>query len=147
MHLFKSILTLYLICFGCFIVFTRQPDFFDGEKSPATIHWLKDSISHRSIPKAVFSDGRKQHAIDARYFLRSLKEGEQVEVIYESDRPDLAAVYTFWGYWLGWGELIATFIIYFVLFQIAVAVTKNPTAEALIEQLEYKEEPKRKYKE
>ena len=145
--LFKSILLLYLICFGCYILFTRQPDFFDGEKSPATIHWLKDSSSGSSIPKAVFSDGHRQYAIDARYMLRSLVEGEKLEVIYESDRPDLAAVYTFWGFWLGWGELLATFIIYFILFQIAVSVTKNPSATALIEQLEYKEAPKRKYQE
>jgi hypothetical protein len=32
-----------------------------------------------------------------------------------------------------------------VLFQVAKALTNNPTPEALLEQIEYKEEPKRKY--
>ncbi len=145
--MFKSISILYLVCFGCYIIFTRDPDYFDGEKSPAVIQWMTDSATGRAIPKAVFSDGRKEHAIDARYFLREFRGGEKVEVIYESDRPDKAAVYMFWGYWLTWGELMATVFIYIALFQVAVAVTKNPTAESLIEQLDFKEEKKRKYDE
>jgi hypothetical protein len=143
--LFRSILILYLFCFAAYIVFSRQPDYFDGDKSPAIIHMMKDSATALMIPKAVFSDGRTEHAIDARYFLREYSEGDRVQVIYESAQPDKAAVYTFWGYWITWGELLATFLIYIALFQIAVSVTKNPTAESLIEQLEFKEEKKRKY--
>jgi len=145
--LYRSITILYLVCFGCYILFTRQPDYFDGEKSPAVIKWLPDSISHKNIPQAVYSDGLKQHAIDARYFLRNWKEGDKLEVIYESGSPDKAAVYAFLGYWITWGELLATILIYLALFQIAISVTKNPTPEALVEQLEYKEVKKRKYKE
>ena len=85
--MFKAITILYLVCFGCYIIFTREPDYFDGEKSPAVIQWLPDSLSGRTIPKAVFNDGKKEYAIDARYFLRGLVNGEKVEVIYESDRP------------------------------------------------------------
>ncbi len=143
--LFRSVLILYLVCFGCYILFTRQPDYFDGEKSPAVIHWLKDSASGLRIPQAVYSDGKKEHRIDARYFLRELSEGERVEVIYESALPEKAAVYRFWGYWMTWGELLATILIYIILFQVAVNVTKNPSAESLIEQLEVKDEKKRKY--
>jgi hypothetical protein len=143
--LFKAVTILYLVCFGCYIAFTREPDYFDGEKSPAVIRWLPDSLTGRTIPKAVFNDGKKEHAIDARYFLRELVNGEKVEVIYESDRPDKAAVYMFWGYWISLGELMATVLIYLALFQIAISVTRNPTAESLVEQLEFKEEKKRKY--
>ena len=145
--MYKSITILYIICFASYIILSRQPDYFDGETAPATIHWLKDSAGKQTIPQAVFNDGRKEYAIDARYFLRELQEGNKTEVIYETDKPAKAAVYTFFGYWITWGELIATILIYFALFQIAVAVTKNPTPEALIEQLEFKEEKKPKYKE
>ena len=145
--MYKSITILYIICFASYIILSRQPDYFDGETAPATIHWLPDSTSGKNIPKAVFNDGRKEHVVDARYFLRDLKEGDKVEVIYETDKPTKASVYTFFGYWITWGELIATVLIYFALFKIAVAITKNPTPEALIEQLEFKEEKKPKYKE
>lgn len=143
--MFKAVTILYLVCFGTYILLTRQPDYFDGEKSPATIHWMADKASGMKIPTAVFEEGGKQYAIDARYFLREWKEGDQAVVIYEVDRPEKAAVYLFWGYWLSWGELIATVFIYIALFQIAVSVTRNPTAESLIEQLDFKEEKKRKY--
>ena len=143
--MFRSILILYIVCFGCYILFTRQPDYFDGEKSPGIIHLMKDSTSGLIIPKAVYHDGKKEHAIDARYFLREFSEGQKVEVIYESGSPEKGAVYMFWGYWMTWGELLATVLIYIALFQIAVNVTKNPSAESLIEQLEFKEEKKRKY--
>jgi hypothetical protein len=145
--LFKAVTILYLVCFGAYIVFTRQPDYFDGEKSPATIHWVADQAGGLKIPKAVFQEGGRQYAIDARYFLREWKEGDRAVVIFEMDRPEKAAVYLFWGYWLSWGELMATVLIYIALFQIAVSVTRNPTAASLIEQLDFKEEKKRKYKE
>ncbi len=143
--MYKSITILYLVCFGSYLFLTRQPDYLNGEKAPATIQWLMDSASGRNIPKAVFHTGYKEYAVDARYFLRQLKTGDKIEVIYETDHPEKAAVYGFWGYWLTWGELIATIAIYLALFQIAISVTKNPTPEALIEQLDYVPEKKTKY--
>ena len=145
--MYKSITILYLICFVLYILCSRQPDYFDGEIASATIYWMKDSVSARTIPKAVFNDGKKEHTIDARYFLRDLQNGDKVEVIYESEQVEKARVYKFWGYWITLSELVATILIYVALFKIAVAVNKNPTPEALIEQLESKNEPKRKYKE
>lgn len=143
--MYKSITLLYLICFGSYLFLTRQPDYLDGEKSPAVIHWLPDSVTHQNIPQAVYSDGLKTHKIDARYFLREWKEGDKLEVIYETGSPEKGAVYAFWGYWISWGELLATILIYLAMFQIAVSVTSNPTPEALLEQLDYKEEKKTKY--
>ncbi len=144
--MYKSITILYLVCFGSYLFLTRQPDYLDGEKVPAKIEWLVDSASGRSIPKAVFHTGYQEYAVDARYVFRNLKNGDKVEVIYETEHPERAAVYRFWGYWLTWGELIATVVIYLALFQIALSVTSNPTADALVEQLDYKPEKKRRYK-
>lgn len=145
--MYKSITILYLVCFGCYIFFTRQPDYLDGEKSPALIQWLPDSTAGIKIPKAVFHEAGKEYAVDARYFLREWKPGERTEVIYETEHPEKGAVYAFWGYWMSWGELLATILIYLALFQIALSLTKNPTPEALLEQLEFKPEKKKKYQE
>ena len=145
--MYKSITILYLVCFGCYIFLTRQPDYLDGEKSPAIIQWLPDSTSAIKIPKAVFSETGKEYAVDARYFLREWKPGERTEVIYETEHPEKAAVYAFWGYWMSWGEVLATVLMYLALFQIALSLTKNPTPEALLEQLEFKPEKKKRYEE
>lgn len=143
--MYKSIIILYLVCFACYIFFTRQPDYLDGEISIATIHWAKDSSAKENIPKAFFSVGTNYYAVDARYVLRDLQEGKNIEVIYEAAKPQKAAVYSWWGYWITAGELVGSVVLFIVLFQVAVAVTKNPTAGSLLEQLDYNPEKKKRY--
>ena len=143
----RSLIILYVVCFGCYILFTRQPDYFDGEKTPATIQFIKNSATGLSVPNAVYNDGRKEHRIDARYIFRQWKNGDTPEVIYETATPEKAAVYRFWGYWISWEELVVSIVLLAGLFGVAVFVTRNPVPEALLEQLEFTEEKKRKYKE
>jgi len=59
--------------------------------------------------------------------------------------PAKGAVYHWWGYWITWQELIGGVVLIILLFQLAKAITQNPTPEALLEQMEYKEERKKKY--
>lgn len=143
--MYKGIFILYLVCFSLYILFSREPDFFDGETMPSTIYWLQDSASKKLIPKAVYKVGNHTYNIDARYVLRSLPEGKKIEIIYNPQHPERAMVFSWWGYWITWGEILTSTILLVVLFQVAVSVTKNPTAESLLEQLEYKEEKKKKY--
>ena len=126
-------------------MFTRQPDYFDGEKAPATIQNVYDSVAKHNIPVAVYQAGGTWHQTDARYFLRPIKLGQRVTVIYETATPETAAVYTFWGYWIGWGELLFSVIGYALLLQVAYLVTTNPNAQSFQEQLSYEPEKKRKY--
>lgn len=126
-------------------MFSRQPDYFDGELAPATIHFVKNPATQQLEATASFSVGTATYQVAADYFFRSFKEGNKVEVIYELSNPKKAVVYLFWGYWLTLGELIASIVMWFVLFQVAVGITKNPTPEALLEQLEYVPEKKTKY--
>lgn len=109
------------------------------------IHWMYDSSSARTIPKAIFRTDKKNYAIDARYVLRQWKEGDKVEVIFEKEDPSKGAVYQLWGYWIRWQELIGSVIALIALFQVAVAITKNPTPEAIMDQMEVNEEKKRRY--
>lgn len=96
---------------------------------------------------AHYNTGLKNYAIDARYVFREWNDGDRTAVIYETGSPAKGAVYLFWGYWISWGELIGSIVLIYGLFQIAVSVTKNPTPEAVMDQLEIKEEKKRKYDE
>jgi hypothetical protein len=111
------------------------------------IHWMYDSSSGHNIPMAIFRASQKNHAVDARYIFREWKEGDKVEVIFEKDDPSKGAVYRLWGYWLKWEEILGSLVVLIVLFQVAVAITKNPTPEAVMDQLEVKEEKKRRYME
>ena len=143
--MYKGIAFVYLACLSLYILYSREPDYFDGEISSATIHWLPDSTHSTKIPKAVFKQDTTEYAVDARYVLRNLPENKKLTVIYNTTHPEKAVVYSWWGYWVTWGEVIMSFILLVALFQVAVAITKNPTPEALLEELEYKPTKKRKY--
>ena len=143
--MYKFISILYFVIFSLYVWFSRQPDYFDSEFAPATIHFTTDSVSHKRLTNAHFSVGVTNYIVSVDYVFRSLKDGEKVEVIYELSNPKKAVVYAFWGYWLTLGELITSIVLWFVLFQIAVGITKNPTPEALLEQLDYIPENKSKY--
>jgi hypothetical protein len=143
--MYKGVFILYLICFGCYLLFTRQPDYFDGVKVPALIVKQLDSSSGKQVLKAVFNTGTKEFSVEPHYVFRNIEEGQSRTVIYETGTPEKGAIYTFWGYWITWGELVMSVILCFLLFQIAVSVTNNPSQESLIEQMEFKEEKKKKY--
>jgi hypothetical protein len=143
--LYKSIIPLYLICFGCYILFTRQPDYFDGDFAPAKLVVQKDRVTGRPINFAEFSNGIKTFQVKADYPFRLFEHKGVYSVIFEKEHPEKAVIYKFWGYWIGWGELLGSIVFLLLSFQLAKAITMNPTPEALIEQLEYKEPSKPKY--
>jgi len=126
-------------------MFTRQPDYFDGEKVPATIFIEKDSLSPKMMAVAEFSNGFENFRVKADYYFRNWKNGEKTEVIYESEHPEKGAIYGFWGYWISLGELLGSILFIVVGYQAAVSITKNPSPEALNEQLNYKEPNKPRY--
>jgi len=141
--LYKTIIPFYIICFALYVFFTRQPDYEDGEFTDGTIHYVKDS-AQKSVAKAFFSINKTTDTINAAYPLRNLKEGEPVKIIYETNSPSKAAVYSWWGYWLQWDELLASILIPFILLYAAKAITANPTPEAVVEELEMRNSHKPK---
>ncbi|MBG9377022.1 hypothetical protein I5907_12325 [Panacibacter sp. DH6] len=141
----KITIILYLTCFGLYLLFSRTPDFIDGEITKATIHYIKDSTTGKPEPFAFYKTDRKSYAVKAGYHFRSLKEGQQVDLIFEGAQPKQAAVYSWWGYWITTGEVLFSIGLLVVMYYIAVSVTNNPTPEAVMEQLNYKPVKKRKY--
>ena len=142
--MYKAFIPFYLICFGLFIFFTRQPDYADGEFTTGAIHFIADSVSQKPVATASFMVDKKSYVINAAYALRNLKEGEKVSIIYETSNPQQAAVYSWWGYWIKWNELIAWILIPFILLKITKEITNNPTPEALIEDIEMNKPVKRR---
>lgn len=95
---------------------------------------------------AQFSITNENHYARIEYpFL--YKQGEQVSVIFETADPSNATSYGLLGYWLTFGELIASLVVVIVLYYVAVTITSNPTPEALLEELEMgkRKPPKPKY--
>lgn len=141
----KIVVPLYLICLFSYILFSRQPDYFDGEFAQATmVHW-KDSTTGKTVLMAEYSDGYQLHHIQVDPIFGDRQLGEKLTVIYEPKNPELAQEYAFIGYWMGLNELFWSLLLLAVSWGAAVSVTKNPTPEALLEQLEYKEPDKPRY--
>lgn len=133
------LLILYIVCFGCYLLFSRQPDYLDGEHAPANIEL------RNAQPYAVYVHNSKTYAVEASYPLRSLKQGEKTTVIFETGTPDKAVLYRAWGYWFKWDELLGSLVLLGTMYLIAVSVTNQPTQESLMEQLSWQEEDKPKY--
>ena len=121
-----------------YIFFTRQPDYEDGEFTNGIIHFVNKKAN------AVFIINKITYTVEANYIFRRLKENENVNIIYDTTNPAAASVYTFWGYWLQWQEVLASILIPLVLYFAAKEITGNPTPEALIEELEMKKKIKRR---
>ena len=128
--MFKFITILYLVLFVCYVLFTRHPDYFDGEKTTATIHFKPTTNNRKTEPTATFLIGNKAYTVNVSYLLRNVKEGENVTVIYEASNPLKASLYSIWGYWILWDELLFSVAMWIILFQIAIGINKNPTPEA-----------------
>jgi hypothetical protein len=132
----RGVVFLFLSCLFFYILFTRQPDYWDGEFSPAIIVSVKDSASKQSVLMAQYYHGTQRYLAPADYPFARYKPNQRLTVIYETNNPSKGAIYRVWGYWLQWGELLFSVVGIILLYQVAVAITQNPTPEALLEQLE-----------
>lgn len=139
----KALSLIFIVVFGLYIPFSRSPDYFDGLKVPAVIHYKLDSSSRDQRPFAIFTlNGQTTYSIPASYLFRSYQEGDRVEVIYENAQPDQGRVYSWWGYWITWKELLFCLAGYIVLFQAARSIVNEPAPEAIQELKDYEKKPK-----
>ncbi len=109
-----------------YIVFSRQPDYQDGEFTTGTIQYIQDAAK-KPVAKAIFSVDKKTDTINAGYPFRKLKQGQQVRMIYDTSDPSKAAVYRWWGYWLQWDELLASVLIPIIFLYAAKTITAKPS--------------------
>jgi hypothetical protein len=143
--LFKIVAILFIVCYPLFVFYTREPDFQDSDYTKGIIHFIQDSQSQHKEPVAFFTFLHQQYKVKAGYLFKNYQEGQKVDIIYDTGDPSDASVYSPWGYWIRWKELLVIIAIFAGLYQVAAALTSNPTPEALIEELEAREKkPRRK---
>ncbi len=137
-------IVLYVVCFGVYVLFTRQPDFIDGEQADGKVELVKDSLGN-TIQQIRFHTGWKEFVVQDNYLFRFFKQGEQVVMVYEKSAPEKGKVLHWWGYWLRWDECLMSIVLLGAMLAAAFSVTSQPTPEALLEQLSYEPEKKSKY--
>jgi hypothetical protein len=123
----------------CYLPFSRTPDYFDSDITPALIEDRGDSVF------AVFKESGKQYQVALDPLFYQSKIGSRIEIRYELSAPQHAKINQVIGYWLEPKEVIGAFCILIVLLIAAYATTHRPDAASLKEQIEFKKEDTGKY--
>jgi len=137
--LIKSVLLLFIACFICYLPFSRTPDYFDSEITPALIEIKNSDVI------AVFQEAGKQYQVALDPLIYQSKIGSRIEIRYELSAPQHAKLNQVIGYWLEPKEVLGAFLILIVLLIAAYATTHRPDAASLKEQIEFKKEDTGKY--
>ena len=122
-----------------YLPFSRTPDYFDSDITPALIEAKNDSVF------AVFQESGKQYYVALDPSTYQSKIGSRIEIRYELSAPQDAKINQVIGYWLEPKEVIGAFCILIVLLIAAYATTYRPDAASLKEQIEFKKEDTGKY--
>ena len=122
-----------------YLPFSRTPDYFDSDITPALIEAKNDSVF------AVFQESGKQYYVALDPSTYQSKIGSRIEIRYELSAPQHAKINQVIGYWLEPKELLGAICILIVLLIAAYATTHRPDAASLKEQIEFKKEDTGKY--
>ena len=134
-----SSIILFLSLFFVYLPFSRTPDYFDSEITPALIERRGDKLV------ASFTEEGKRYLLRLPQEEFKSKIGERVEIRYELNQPEHAKINQAWGYWWVPQELAFALGIFIVLMGVAYATTNRPDPASLKEQLDYKKEDTGKY--
>lgn len=135
----KSVLILFIACFLTYLPFSRTPDYFDSDTTPAIIEAKRGSVY------AVFKEAGKTYRVALDQKLYQSKVGSRIQIRYELSAPEHAKVNQFIGYWLEPKEVLGATCILLVLLIAAYATTHRPDPASLKEQVEFKKEDTGKY--
>lgn len=128
--LYKTAVILYFVCFLCYVLFSRVPDYFDGEFTKGMVARATFSVKH-SHPVLVidYKVGHENFTYTTnRWFLTRYKQGQTVTMIYNPSNPAIASMYALIGYWVKPDELFFTVIVFIILFIAAVIITGKNNA-------------------
>ncbi|GEO08949.1 hypothetical protein [Segetibacter aerophilus] len=122
--MYKVVFILYVIIFSSYVLFTRIPDYFEGEFIKGVVS--KASFSEETNEPELLIDYRVgneklQHKTNS-WFLTPYKQGQQVTIIYNPSDPAVSSIYAFIGYWIKWQELIYTSVFFVILFLAAKSI-------------------------
>ena len=137
--MFKSATILFLSLFFVYLPFSRTPDYFDSEITPALIEERGDSII------ASFTEDGKVYLLKLPTKEFKSQIGQRVAIRYELNQPEHAIINQAWGYWWVPSELAFALGLFSVLMGVAYATTNRPDPASLKEQLNFKKENNGKY--
>jgi hypothetical protein len=123
----------------CYLPFSRTPDYFDSDITPALIEARAGGVV------AVFKESGKQYQVVLDPSIYQSKVGSRIEVRYELSAPQHAKLNQVIGYWLEPKEILGAVCILIILLIAAYATTHRPDAASLKEQIEFKKEDTGKY--
>jgi len=123
----------------CYLPFSRTPDYFDSDITPALI----EARDGRVV--AVFQESGKQYQVVLDPSSYQSKIGSRIEIRYELSAPQHAKINQAIGYWLEPKEVLGAVCILIILLIAAYATTNRPNAASLKEQIEFKKEDNGKY--
>ena len=135
----KSAIILFLSLFFVYLPFSRRPDYFDSEITPALIEQRGDQMV------ASFTEEGKTYLLPLPKEQYKNQLGQRVDIRYELNQPEHAKINQAWGYWWVPSELAFALGIFVVLMGVAYATTNRPDPASLKEQLDYKKEDSGKY--
>jgi len=135
----KSAIILFFSLLLVYLPFSRTPDYFDSEVTPALI------AQHGTDIVASFNeDGKTYHlSLSKEKFQNQI--GQRIDIRYELNQPEHAVLDQVWGYWVLPNELAFAGGIFLVLLGVAYATTHRPDPDSLKEQMGYKKENQGKY--
>ena len=122
-----------------YLPFSRTPDYFDSDITPALIEAKSDSVF------AVFKESGKIYRVQLDQQIYQTSVGSRIEIRYELSAPEHAKVNQIIGYWLEPKEILGAICILLILLIAAYATTHRPDPNALKEQIEFKKEDTGKY--
>jgi len=122
-----------------YLPFSRTPDYFDSDITPALIEAKSDSVF------AVFKESGKIYRVQLDQQIYKTSVGSRIEIRYELSAPEHAKVNQLIGYWLEPKEILGAICILLILLSAAYATTHRPDPNALKEQIEFKKEDTGKY--
>ena len=118
------------MCFFCYVLFSRVPDYFEGEFVNGTVSTATFSVKNkRPVLTVRYKVGDEPYTYQTNaWFISRHIPGQTVTMIYNPSDPSIASVYAFVGYWITWNELFFTALVFIILFICAVIITgKNAT--------------------
>ncbi len=129
--MYKAITILYLVCFFCYVLFSRVPDYFYGDFIQGIVTEAAFS-KEENRPKLVVTynvGNEKLKYTTDMWFLTHYTRGQVVTIIYNPDHPAVSCIYAFIGYWIKWPELIFTSLFFILLFLAARSITGENSIE------------------
>jgi hypothetical protein len=137
--LYRTASILYCIAFAVYVLFSRNPDYFESETTRGTIinpNTLDAAVLKKfhltvdDYPVVIFAEGTETYYFNGsdNYFLTAIKPNETVRVIFNPGDPKQACIYRFWGYWINADELLYSVMGFAILLGVAILITgKNDT--------------------